>query len=441
MVWLRSYSFVFCGVIFLGLQACSSPSGSGVKATFLDSTKPPSLPKDDEPAPNDQQDDDQDDDQDIALEKTMIGFGGMYSESDEGQSYTNPATGDYNCPDSYQAFQVFGSEGEDSRLYACQKLLEEDEMPFYDFAGVYGFHSFGGYENATTGDFSCPATYTSYKVFGSEDFDYSFYFCAKEADDPAKAFYGYGGFLGSARLQSFSSLPDEEENCINSYENYRALGSSYMDWPLDYCVKSLHEEYPLMNQSDHPDVEFYPTFDRGVAAFGGMYSIWADETHPNSIPNPATGDFTCPDSYEKKRVRGADRESGLWLCYKMDQGPAEVAALDFGGMYGEPSGSYTNPFTGSKNCPEGFEKTTVIHVHNHDWPLTFCHRPQQPDAPTPYSFGGIYTERDSGYYNNPITEDTSCPEGHGPNDSPEGYQVHGWDIDWKLFMCGAETGE
>lgn len=437
MVYLIRSVFLFLMTSYF-VVGCSSTAQRDEQVSGIRATAKPqpsySLPPKTDDEPNEQSQEDEDT-QSESL-RTLIGFGGMYSESDFGTAYRNPATNDFTCPSGYTRFQVLGSPDEDSRLYSCQRFLGDDEAPLYDFGGAYGFWADGEYENPTTGAATCPSGYQSHQVFGSSERDHALYFCAcpSEANEPAD--YGFGGFIGQARDGDFSSTLDYSNNCNTDYYEYEALGSSQVDWPLSYCIRSLQTGQSLFPVEDGPaSIDFYPLYDRGFAGFGGMYSL--RNSIDNSYRNPVTQDFSCPLGYISEQVWGAGGlDAALFLCYKTEFDFLEVAVFDFGGMFGRrPGGNYNNPFTNDDDCPEGFVATKVLGTYGYDYGLFYCHREQLLAESTPYSFGGVFG--DSPYadlHMNPLTGEKTCPDQHTMT------QVLGANaVDWPVYMCGAET--
>lgn len=379
----------------------------------------------------------------LLLENSILGFGGMYSRAesiDNGMSYPNPITGNYDCPDTYEAVQILGSDREDAQLFVCQKPLDEGELPVVILGGLYGYHSEGTYKNPTTNAASCPENYQAHKVLGSEDVDFELYFCSRTSESSSSVIFGYAGFLGNGREVSFSSLTDQAQSCSDNYAEVQTLGSTAVDWPLSYCIKSLSPSISLPSLEENvPEVEMYPDFYRGHALFGGMYSIWENEVNPNSIANPATNDFSCPDTYKTAKVRGAYLEADLFICYKPNPRPGEPSVFDFGGMFGsKASGVYNNPFTGTNRCPTGYTKQKILGIHDVDWDASYCYREQNPYAASQFSFAGLYVYNTSTtFYNNPLTNDTTCPANESWKDFA-GYQIHGsFGLDWNMYMCGS----
>jgi hypothetical protein len=116
------------------------------------------------------------------------------------------------------------------------------------------------------------------------------------------------------------------------------------------------------------------------------------------------GGSTLPTCAEGQTLK---YQSGSWVCKDIDSFYA-VGEVYFGGMYGEPSLSYSNPLAGNtKSCPAGYKAYQLLGHTNVDYNLFFC--AGDPNKVSKVAeFGGVYSSQ----YNNPLTGAKSCPSGY-----------------------------
>jgi len=433
--------------LFLVVVLCLQTSCSGVAEQAVPDQIPIiKIDSINRPQSNDSDDHSGDSNGTIVVKTALYGFGGMYSYSGDG--FRNPATNAFACPSGYNSIQIHGSEGEDADLYVCQKSLAAGERGYFDFGGMYGYHSAGVYENPITGDTSCPEGFTAHQAYGDETWDFDLFYCTRIAQPDVRWEFGFGGMFGEQRddPNGYQHSMTNNLSCPNSQTEFAVLGSSNKDWPLHFCAETLTEEAEFESVASSPDVNFNLTeYDRGYFGFGGMYSV--SRTNPaNSVRNPATGELSCPDGYIAHQIQGRDFVNGnsnydadLYFCYLENQGRFELAKYDFGGLYGYGSSYYQwkNPFTNAMSCPAGFSSYKVLDEYGLDWPMWFCYREQKREQPTPYSFGGMYSSGDPGvlgFYPNVGALNYACPTGH------YAAQSHGAEysrLDIRIFMCGS----
>jgi hypothetical protein len=164
--------------------------------------------------------------------------------------------------------------------------------------------------------------------------------------------------------------------------------------------------------------------------FGGMFGYGS-----NGYPNPYTGGFGCPEGYTPYQTLGSSgMDWGLYFCGRIAEPGIEPKA-DFGGAFGYHSaGSYPNPVTGQTSCPDGYQATTTLGAYGTDYPVQYCHRQHSPGVPGRYEFGGMYGYRDGGVYVNPLTAQTSCPQGFTAS------RVLGTtNLDYEVWFCYRDT--
>ena len=98
---------------------------------------------------------------------------------------------------------------------------------------------------------------------------------------------------------------------------------------------------------------------------------------------------------------------------------------DFGGVFGEASASYSNPATGSKNCPVGYNGKLIFGTTNVDYPFYFCYRNYTGTGL--YDFGGMYSGPLN--YDNPAIGDVAFDiEGAYQFNPVDGGGRHGQDL-------------
>ncbi len=131
--------------------------------------------------------------------------------------------------------------------------------------------------------------------------------------------------------------------------------------------------------------------------FGGMYG-----DTKTSFYNPlAGGTKGCPTGYVPYRFLGTyNVDYGAFVCIGLSSEVSKVA--EFGGMYGEPSGSYTNPLTGGKNCPTGYTSHQILGKTNVDYNLYYCYTTNL-SIPVQDEFYGVSGGKGNGVYENVVT--------------------------------------
>ncbi len=105
-------------------------------------------------------------------------FGGMFGESSI--LYKNPATNSKSCPSGYIQQQLTGQAGVDYNSYYCYKSYTGNSA--LDFGGMVADHWVGQpnlYTNPITGNLNCPQNYTKYLFLGTGNVDWNLYFCYK----------------------------------------------------------------------------------------------------------------------------------------------------------------------------------------------------------------------------------------------------------------------
>lgn len=413
--------------------------------------------------------------------KGEFAFGGMYS-GDETLGHANPATGDWSCPSGYETQQVLGSEGEDTPLFVCQKAsLGAAELPAFDFGGLYGFYIDAAdgsekiYANAITEEASCPDSYTAHQVYGAEGLDLALYICTRDASFFSAPKLLFDGLYGRSRDDeaTYAHAVTGEASCPSGSLDYRVLGSDDVDWPLHACMRAASDSQTLLAVTDYADLTFSPEFDRGFVAFGGMYSRRIDPpsgSTPEGYINPLTGGYSCPEGYSEHLFRGhagvvnvAYNDFNTYLCYRDFEGRFDLGLADFGGVWGcgGDFGIYSNPLSpdnmpancrqatlnsafanGRNGCPAGFEVHQIAAEENAEWSMFFCHREQKKSEATPYSVGGMFSEKRRDNPNLPnipnfMNLGWACPEAHTET------RFHGASngavqVDADAYFCWAE---
>lgn len=162
-----------------------------------------------------------------------------------------------------------------------------------------------------------------------------------------------------------------------------------------------------------------------VYDFGGMYS-----SGTKNYNNPITGARSCPTGYTAKRTLGySGKDNNLYFCYKSHQSGVE-SQYDFGGVYGTPSSTYTNPATSTKDCPAGYIKSQVFGLVNVDYNLYFCYKNHVSGQNPALDFGGFYAPSTAISFLNPATSARSCPAGYTSS------RIFGYSgVDYGLNIC------
>lgn len=189
------------------------------------------------------------------------------------------------------------------------------------------------------------------------------------------------------------------------------------------------------NVDDAEPAPFVPETD--ALFFGGMFGA------PNaSYTNPATNAQSCLAGYTEQKVSGTPyMDYFTSFCFKK---PADGtnALYDFGGVY---SANYNNPLTNAKSCPMGFsDKLTKGYADSSavvDTTLNYCYRQRLPNVKPiaffggMFGYGGIPSNGLPSLYTNPATEDFTCPESYTKTLVYGGSYTTTFKGDYQIFIC------
>jgi hypothetical protein len=105
-------------------------------------------------------------------------FGGIFSGSGTG-TRVNPVTKSATCPAGYTTTQVLGESTNrvDYPVYFCHKVHNEAIAEAGSFGGMYGYSCPQSYPNPITGGFSCPNGSIATSMLGTANLDYPFFVC------------------------------------------------------------------------------------------------------------------------------------------------------------------------------------------------------------------------------------------------------------------------
>ncbi|MBW3020921.1 putative metal-binding motif-containing protein, partial [Candidatus Woesearchaeota archaeon] len=173
-------------------------------------------------------------------------FGGMYSSLITVHQVNNPATSSIGCPTGYEmSGNVYGTDLEDAALAFCMRQYTGGDS-LYLFGGMYTVDS---YVNPLTGDYTCPENYTDYEVILPYtrfenvvnpttglvesieiNVDPSVHFCYQENNATNRAIAFFGGVYSTG----YANPATGSESCPTYYNSYKVAGSSN-DKDLYFC--------------------------------------------------------------------------------------------------------------------------------------------------------------------------------------------------------------
>ncbi len=165
------------------------------------------------------------------------------------------------------------------------------------------------------------------------------------------------------------------------------------------------EEMSLQDAIDNNLI--YRPFDPSMEAnFGGMWGEPSGD-YTNPLADNTKG---CPSGYKDYTILGtANVDYAVHICLGDPTKTDKIA--EFGGMYGEPSAAYANPLAdNTKGCPSGFTAKTILGTANVDYLLAFCYSTDLNNKVVK-RFGGAYGTKPYSGYPNPVSGGPVCPVG------------------------------
>src|SRR5690242_1569027 len=116
-----------------------------------------------------------------------------------------------------------------------------------------------------------------------------------------------------------------------------------------------------------------------LPACGTLLSI--DDNSTSSSRPAATSDASSTDDHEEN----APQDAGLGAD------ASELMLADFGGMFGQADGAaLSNPVTGDRTCPSGYDLHIVFGTAGMDYPIILCTRPHVEGRSAVADFGGMF---------------------------------------------------
>jgi len=182
---------------------------------------------------------------DLSKSDVTVGldFGGMWGWSHVGGQTVinvNPFTGGRSCPGGYDEVQISGKYNVDYGAFQCVRKTNGSTQPVADFGGMFGERDYREQiftaANPVTGQTSCAAGFTQYKVLGGDDTDRNLWYCARPhvagtTSESAK----FGGAF--SRVGGFANPITGGSSCPNGYTPSQIWGSngSY-GWRNDQAI-------------------------------------------------------------------------------------------------------------------------------------------------------------------------------------------------------------
>jgi hypothetical protein len=278
----------------------------------------------------------------------LYDFGGMWGYV-RGALVPNPYTFKASCPNGYTDQKVLGTSGVDYEVHVCYKPHVPKTTPDYPFGGMMGQVDSGKVvPNPATGTATCPPGFALQAVSGFDNVDWSIHYCYQP---PTK--WDFGGMWGFVNGGTLSPNPvTGSTTCPPGYAWTQLLGTRGTDLGVFLC-----------SRPHQPGSET-------VLDFGGMWGT----VNGNVKVNPFTGAAVCPPGYQTQQVLGTTHvDESVFVCQKPHV-PGTTPTHAFGGMWGQINGGtyVPNPSTGNITCPAGFTDTQVLGTGGLDYELHFC---------------------------------------------------------------------
>lgn len=151
--------------------------------------------------------------------------------------------------------------------------------------------------------------------------------------------------------------------------------------------------------------------DNKKYSFGGIYS-----TGPGVVPqsNPLTGAKNCPAGFNSARIyfdsfaQWDNLDAEIFLCLG---DPKITSGYNFGGVYSTSGacGNKNNPFTGNTSCPPGFTSSLIYYDDFSCWDNNDAAVYLCHSGPSDYPLNGFYSTGID--MDNPYTGYRGCPPG------------------------------
>jgi hypothetical protein len=182
---------------------------------------------------------------DLSSSDVTVGldFGGMWGWSFVGGQTVvnvNPFTGNASCPSGYDQVKISGKYNVDYDAFQCVRQTNGSTQPVADFGGMFGERDYREQiftaANPVTGQTSCAAGFTQYKLLGGDSTDRNLWYCARPhvPGTPSESAKFGGAF---SRAGGFANPLSGGSSCSNGYTPSQVWGSNgQYGWRNDQAI-------------------------------------------------------------------------------------------------------------------------------------------------------------------------------------------------------------